>query len=66
MRKVTLEEIYYELQDQSSGPVVNPRLNMLIEEMRSDLNRNVEPPDKVQDLNRWWEKYRGLSTYIYR
>lgn len=68
MRKVTLEELYSEILAISDSTDENPRLNMLKEEIHDDLKnqKDMENPDQERELKFWWERYQGLSPYIYR
>lgn len=66
MREINLERIYAEMLD-ISGVASTPRFNKVLAEIRSDLNgADLTQPEPVAALNIWWERYRGLSTYIYR
>ena len=67
MRKIKLENIYAEMLDISSAETATPRFKKVLDEIQSDLNRaDLTRPEPVAALNIWWERYRGLSTYIYR
>lgn len=68
MRRLSLEELYSEIIEISGSANSNPRLDMLMEEIREDLKREaaMKNGSPALELNKWWERYRGLSTYIYR
>lgn len=68
MRRLSLEELYSEIREISGSANANPRLDMLMEEIREDLKREtaIKEGSPVLELHKWWERYRGLSTYIYR